>query len=88
MSYADIELAHATNNGQRPPAYAAVIHKTVTAAGQDLYVTIPGIDPDVTWGPCRWEVHVGPAYPAKGDDALVMFDDDRTPWVVSWWTYA
>lgn len=47
--------------------------------GTDLYVVVPEYDPQLRFGPCEW---IGPASPARGDLCLVLFDDEREPWVI------
>ena len=54
---------------------------TTVTAGQSLYVTIGAFDGHRTqWGPCRW----CPANEnvTRGQDVLVLFDEDDTPWVL------
>lgn len=50
-----------------------------------VYVTIPDLDPDLKIGPARWQTRDPIGLPVKGDDCLVIFDNDREPWVVMWW---
>jgi len=58
------------------------IANTPAKAGDDLYVTVPSFDGNrVTWGPCVWVP--GSALPERGDDCLVVFDERRTPWVLT-----
>lgn len=51
-------------------------------------VLVYGIDDgEHAHGPCMWSPRAGddgPVYPARGDPALVVFDDERTPWIVAW----
>jgi hypothetical protein len=58
-----------------PPAVAGVVAEY---DGDDLYVVVPEYDPHLRFGPCPF---VG-ATPARDDDCLVIFDDERQPWVV------
>jgi hypothetical protein len=47
--------------------------------GGDLYVIVPEFDPQLRFGPCEW---IGPTGAARGDLCLVLFDDEREPWVI------
>lgn len=61
-----------------PPAVAGVVATTLADEDEDLFVTIPEYDPQARFGPCPF---VGPL-PTRGDDCLVIFDDERQPWVI------
>lgn len=74
--------------GDTSRSYAATVHNTPAADGDDVYVTIPGVDDEETkWGPCRY-MKRGTALPTAGDDALVQFDDESNIWIIAWWPYA
>jgi hypothetical protein len=74
--------------------YLAEINNTPTSDGQDLFVTIEGIDGGQhAWGPCYgWESRItwagSASHPYKGASALVQFDDDHNVWLLAWWPYA
>lgn len=75
-----------------PHLWAGKISNDVFSAGEDLYVTIPGIDVGRSkYGPCRWNPQINDSasvtYPSEGDDALVTKDDDGEYWVIQWWQY-
>lgn len=59
-----------------PPAVKGEV--AAYSAG-DLFVVVPDYDPHVRFGPCEW---IGPKNPARGDRCLVVFDDEREPWVI------
>jgi hypothetical protein len=50
-------------------------------------IVIPEFDPELEWGPCRWQSRDSTSLPAAGDEALVVFDNRRNPWIVAWWPY-
>lgn len=50
-------------------------------------VIIPEFDEQLQWGPCRWQSRDDISLPAKGDEALVAFDNRRNPWIVTWWPF-
>jgi hypothetical protein len=69
---------------EKPPVSAArgVIANTVASPGDELYVTVASFDGSrQTWGPCSWSPST--ALPAKGDPCLVLFDEQKTPWVMT-----
>jgi hypothetical protein len=45
--------------------------------GGDLYIVVPEYDPQIRFGPCPF---TAPATPARGDECLIVFDDERQPW--------
>jgi hypothetical protein len=51
------------------------------------YVIIPDLDSQLKVGPCRWQARDTVTLPASGDEALVVFDNDNSPWVVAWWPF-
>lgn len=58
-----------------PPAVAGVVAEY---ADEELFVVVPEFDPQIRFGPCPF---VGPL-PERDDDCLVVFDDERQPWVI------
>jgi hypothetical protein len=59
-----------------------VIANTPLNSQDDLYVTVPGFDGSrVRWGPCAWSPST--AIPRRGDDCLLLFDEQETPWVMT-----
>lgn len=66
--------------------YEAVISNTVTAVGQELFVTIPSIDQGrTTKGPVRWTALPGPSgaliFPTAKDIAQVVRTQEGYYWV-------
>jgi len=60
---------------EAPPAVAGVVER-VDGAG--VFVTVPEYDPLLHFGPCPYSGNA----PAKGAECLVIFDDERQPWVM------
>lgn len=65
----------------------------------DLFVTIGSFDGHrQQWGPCVWAPRIADVpgapptlaihFPVRGDDCLVVFDEDELPWVVMWCKHA
>lgn len=53
----------------------------------EVYVKIPGFSSTLRFGPCPYMPKAtsgAPDEPSRGDDALVVFDDNNDPWVVCW----
>jgi hypothetical protein len=66
---------------ERPRTVLGRAANTVTQPSDDLYVTIGAFDGHrQQWGPCDWAP--AEALPTRGDDVLVLFDEDERPWVV------
>jgi hypothetical protein len=79
MDLSDLILGEQTGRFREPaPAVAGVIATTLASEDDELFVVIPEYDPNVRFGPCPF---TGPL-PTRGDDCLVIFDDERQPWVV------
>lgn len=58
-----------------------------TALGEPFRVTIPSFDQRHGVEIRRWSAR-GHTLPAKGDEVLVVEDDDGEPWVSAWWPAA
>ena len=66
----------------------AVVATSATDVADTVSVIIPAWDDLQTWGPCRWMPRGDSlTFPQKGDKALIIFDDDRYPWIVAWWPF-
>jgi len=51
-------------------------------------VIIPDFDPNLQWGPARWQTRDDVTLPRKGDACLIAFDNHRNPWVIAWWPFS
>ena len=76
----------------RGPAMAGAWRATIATEADDILmpvmVTIPAFDANLQWGPCRWMPRGNSVtFPVRGDQALVIFDNERTPWIISWWPF-
>lgn len=70
--------------------WRGLIAANVADLTSKAYVTIPDMDPDgpgIRIGPCRWQSRDAVSLPVRGDECLVIFDNDNEPWVVAWWPY-
>lgn len=65
-----------------------IIAETATTVDQLLPVVLPDWDDTLQWGPCRWQFKDNVNFPQRGDGCLVIFDNNREPWITSWWQEA
>ena len=64
--------------------WAGKIAENAESADDRIYVIIPGADGSQhRHGPCGFDPR-GVQLPEKGDDCLIVFDEDGDPWIVSW----
>ena len=68
-------------------AWRAKVATTANDPTEEVFVTIPAFDTQLRWGPCRWMPRGDITYPARGDEALVLFDDKKVPWIIAWWPF-
>lgn len=69
-----------------PETFEAVVDEDA-AAGEPVFVVVPGFDSHLRHGPCRWLPFTSPAgvfWPRKGDRAVVVRPADGDPWIASW----
>lgn len=50
-------------------------------------VIIPGLVPSTRWEGCRWQSRNSVDMPQRGDDCLIMIDNNNELWVVVWWPF-
>lgn len=88
MSYVDQTIDEISGRNRKSIAgWSAELLNSVAAIGDELFVRIPGINPDGRRGPCQWQPmpRVGGIWiPGGGELALVTFDDAKQPWVSMW----
>jgi hypothetical protein len=65
-------------------AWKGIINSNPPDFATRVTVIIPGLDPGLELGPCLWMPRDAVSLPAKGDECLVIFDNEREPWVVAW----
>jgi hypothetical protein len=64
-----------------------IVSKNITNFADLLMVILPDWDDTLEWGPCRWQPRDAVTLPKKGDECLVLLDNNRQPWVVTWWPF-
>lgn len=82
MSFMHEETAPTTVTQQIWPA---VIASDAQDTLDPVDVIIPSIDPSTRWEDCPWQPRDNIALPQRGDDCVVMIDDDTKVTVVAWW---
>lgn len=68
-------------------SWFGVISKSALDFTHLIKVIIPEFDPTLEWGPCRWQSRDATSLPQAGDQALVIFDNRRQPWIAAWWPF-
>lgn len=63
--------------------WSAIIVEAPASLTDSLKVTIPDLHPDLVVSDVRWNSTT--SLPQAGDECLIIFDNDRAPWVVAWW---
>ncbi len=51
-------------------------------------IVIPDMNPDLVFENVRWQSRNSTTLPVVGDKCLVIFDNNREPWIVAWWPYS
>ena len=69
-------------------AWSGRVARNVTALTEPMYVILPSFDEVHEFGPCRWQSRDDVSLPTQGDEVLVLFDEGRQPWIISWWPYS
>jgi len=68
-------------------SWYGVIAKPAADMNDFVYVVIPAFSRTMRFGPCRWQSRDATSLPARGDDCLVIFDNNKIPWVAAWWPF-
>lgn len=77
------ESLQPVNEGSTP--HYGIIAKAPVDFTALVPVILPDFDPTLQWGPCPWQSRDAVSLPAAGDPCLVVFDNQRRPWVITWW---
>lgn len=65
--------------------WSATIATDAVDINDPVDVVIPDFDDTMRWGPCRWQSRGDGILPVRDDEALLSFDNRRSPWIVAWW---
>jgi hypothetical protein len=65
--------------------YHGKVSRAPTLLSDLIGVTVPDIHPDLLFNNVNWQSRDNVTLPAVGDDCVVIFDNNRQPWVVTWW---
>lgn len=84
-------MSHTFDDWQSPHVLGKVWKGVIATSPGSLStlvsVTIPGLDPDLRIEGARWQSRDAVSLPTRGDDCLVIFDNNNEPWVVAWWPF-
>lgn len=69
------------------------VHRAVIATNpgdfdERVSVIIPDLDNTLRWEACRWQSRNSIDMPARGDECLVILDNNNEVWVVVWWPFS
>jgi hypothetical protein len=67
--------------------WAATIASTPTDQDKRVSVVIPGLDRTLRWEDCRWQPRGTADWPERGNQCVVVMDDNNEIWVVVWWPF-
>lgn len=67
----------------RPGGYRGTVVKAPEASDDGILVLIEAFDAPRSFGPAPWVAHLN-AVPERGDECLVVVDDEGEPWVMVW----
>lgn len=67
--------------------WRGTVAKNAADLNELLEVTIPDLDPTLRITGCRWQSRDTVSLPARGDACLVIFDNNKEAWVVTWWPF-
>ena len=55
-------------------------------AGDEVEVLLDSFDNVHKFGPCKW-FYRGGVLPERGNECLVVFNEEQVPFVISWWPF-
>lgn len=85
MSYAKELIRRPRDGASFNGVFSGVISKTALTAADQVSVIIGAIDANIEYGPCLWQLRSDATLPHRGDFALVVFDNERIPYIIAWW---
>lgn len=65
--------------------FSCTVSTDALDATDQVMVIIDAVDSQVQFGPCMWQPRSDSTLPLRGDFALVIFDNNRIPYVIAWW---
>jgi len=69
---------------EQHPIWRGIIAKTPDDIEEDIPVILPEWDATLKWGPAKWVFKDDQNIPQEGDECLVVFDNNRVPWITAW----
>lgn len=68
--------------------WRGVVASHPSDVSERISVKIPDMNASLVFPNVRWQTRDSTSLPDKGDACLVVFDNDREPWVVAWWPFS
>lgn len=65
--------------------WAARVAATAMDYQDRVSVVIPALDPNLRWEDCRWQPRGDFVPPKRGDEGVVVIDNNSELWLVAWW---
>lgn len=67
--------------------WKGIIATNAATLSDKVSVTIPDLDPSLRIEGARWQSRDAVSLPTRGDECLVIFDNDYEPWIPVWWPF-
>jgi hypothetical protein len=85
MSYTDEILKRPRDKASYNGAFSGVISTDAADELDPVMVIVAAIDGTIEYGPAPWQPRSDAVLPQRGDDCLIVFDNERIPFVIAWW---
>jgi hypothetical protein len=83
-----IEDDRAPQPGSHVGTWRAIVATNATDLDTEVMVIVPAFHPQLQWGPCKWMPRGDSiSFPTRGDQALIVYDEEQTPWIIAWWPF-
>lgn len=69
---------------RRAAAYEAVVLDSAAGPSDPVRVALVNYDAELAFGPGPWTPRGDGVLPVRGDRALVVFSDERVPWILAY----
>src|SRR5215471_16848375 len=65
--------------------WSGIVAENAVDTQDRVAVVIPGMDSTIRWEDCRWPTRSDSTAPQRGDECVVVVDDNNEMWIVNWW---
>jgi hypothetical protein len=73
------------SSAQLPTIWKGVVTQPPINFQARMHVSVPDMNQDLNFENIRWQARDNMSLPEAGDECLVLFDNNREPWVPVWW---